>query len=198
MKKNVIILTTGLSGSSPLTGLISQAGYWTGDSTYKKKDYDTFETQELIDLNVRLFEEAGYDGNYEVEYVDEPIHRIKDVHDRIDKAPFESFIAKCNAHRPWVWKDPRLWRTIRFWIRFLDPEDLGAYRSFIHTIASRNEETAQAPKGAADIVLIGHDYYAFLDDGCDYRERWRKVGRLGEVPVDLLRAYGGLGRGGPA
>ena len=32
LNPNVIILTSGISGSSVLTGLISRAGYWTGDN----------------------------------------------------------------------------------------------------------------------------------------------------------------------
>lgn len=107
-----------------MAGLISQAGYWTGDRTFKKKDYDTFENQELIDLNVKLFDEAGYDGNYEMEYADEPIQRIAALADRIGLEPYRAFVNKCNANRPWVWKDPRLWLTIRFWIRLLEPSDL--------------------------------------------------------------------------
>jgi hypothetical protein len=47
MRKNVIILTSGLSGSSVLAGLIANAGYWVGDETFKKDDYDTFENREL-------------------------------------------------------------------------------------------------------------------------------------------------------
>ena len=56
---NVIILTSGVSGSSVLTGLIAKAGYWTGDTT-AKKEYETYENQELIDLNLRLFKESGF------------------------------------------------------------------------------------------------------------------------------------------
>src|SRR5690242_9748399 len=58
---NVIILTSGLTGSSVLTGLIARAGYWTGSQTFKK-EYDTFENVELIRLNRDLFAAAGYSG----------------------------------------------------------------------------------------------------------------------------------------
>ncbi len=53
MKRNVIILTSGLTGSSVLSGLISRGGFWTGD-THKKEDYDTYENKRLIELNLSL------------------------------------------------------------------------------------------------------------------------------------------------
>src|ERR1700686_3366711 len=68
MKHNVIILTSGLTGSSVLTGLIARAGYWPGDRTHKKKEFDTYENEELIDLNRRIFEQANYHGNYLMDF----------------------------------------------------------------------------------------------------------------------------------
>ena len=65
MKKNVIILTYGLSGSSVLTGLLVRGGYWPGAKTYVKPDYDTFENVRLIELNKQLFAAAKFSGNYE-------------------------------------------------------------------------------------------------------------------------------------
>ena len=118
MKPNVIILTSGLSGSSVLTGLIARAGYWTGD-THKKSDYDTFENKELIQLNLSLFKRAAFTGNYLVEFSPEAVDRIAELNPA-DAEEYSSFIACCEQHRPWVWKDPRLWMTIRFWARFLD------------------------------------------------------------------------------
>lgn len=120
MKKNVIILTSGLSGSSVLTALIARAGYWTGDSTFKKSEYDTFENQRLIDLNLRLFQEAGYKGNYLLEYKPETMERLASLYGKIDDGPYREFLKECNQHQPWVWKDPRLWLTIRFWKNLLE------------------------------------------------------------------------------
>ena len=124
MKPNVIILTSGLTGSSVLTGLISQAGYWTGDSTHKKKDYDTFENEELIDLNLRIFQEADYKGNYLTQFSPETLARINSLSKTMDGSLYRAFVEKCSQHRPWVWKDPRLWMTIHFWKDILDLKDL--------------------------------------------------------------------------
>ena len=41
----------------------------------------------------------------------------------IDTRPYQQFVDKCNEHRPWIWKDPRLWLTIRFWQHLLNPKD---------------------------------------------------------------------------
>jgi len=120
MKRNVIILTSGLSGSSVLTALIARAGYWTGDSTFKKPEYDTFENQKLIDLNLKLFQDAGYKGNYLMEYAPGAIQKVAALSGTIDDGPYRAFLAECDRNQPWIWKDPRLWLTIRFWKNLLE------------------------------------------------------------------------------
>jgi hypothetical protein len=120
MKKNCIILTGGLTGSSVLTSLIARAGYWTGNNTFKKSDYDTYENNELIKLNVKLIEASGYKGNYMMEFSSEPIRMLGSICEKIDKLPYASFLQDCNNNKPWIWKDPRLWLTIRFWKSLLD------------------------------------------------------------------------------
>ena len=118
-KRNVIILTSGLTGSSVLTGLISRGGFWTGD-THKKEDYDTYENKRLIELNLGLFRQANYTGNYLTEFSRDAMARIASLHGRIDEKPYRDFLATCNENAPWVWKDPRLWMTIRFWKDLVD------------------------------------------------------------------------------
>jgi hypothetical protein len=120
MKKNVIILTSGLSGSSLLTGFIARGGYWTGEETFRKRDYQTFENQELIDLNKRLFREAEYNGNYTSDFSPEALDRIAGLFSGIDCGVYGSFLKRCDDHQPWIWKDPRLWMTVRFWKNLLD------------------------------------------------------------------------------
>ena len=117
---NTIILTSGLTGSSVVTGLIARAGYWTGDRTHKKKDYDTFENEELIQLNLALFQHANVQSNYQTNFSQQAIDRIASLSREIDPEPYRAFMRKCESHRPWVWKDPRLWMTIRFWRQVVD------------------------------------------------------------------------------
>ncbi len=120
MKDNVIILTTGLSGSSVLTGLIARGGYWLGESTHKKTDYDTFENEELIQLNRRLFRDAGFHGNSMVDFSPDALLQMSRAYGSIDIKPYREFLDKCTAHAPWIWKDPQLWLTIRYWQHLLD------------------------------------------------------------------------------
>jgi hypothetical protein len=120
MKKNAIILTSGLSGSSVLTALIARAGYWTGDKTYRKKQYETFENQGLIDLNLKLFQEVDYKGEPQIEASRIAMQQIASISDTIDCTIYRSFIERCTQNQPWVWKDPRLWLTIRFWKNLVD------------------------------------------------------------------------------
>lgn len=123
MKERVVILTYGLSGSSVLAGLLTRAGYWPGDATYKKPDYDTFENVRLIEANRNLIAAARYQGDHEHEFSAEAVERIAALWSNIDRAPFERLLADCEQHRPWVWKDPRLWLSIRFWEHLLPVRD---------------------------------------------------------------------------
>lgn len=125
---NAVILTSGLSGSSVLAGLLVRGGFWPGTETARKEDYETFENADLVSLNMRLFEEAGYRGDYTREVSRQAIADIAGLDGRIDDAPFGAMVEKCEQHRPWLWKDPRLWLTIRFWRKFLDLQEC----RFIH------------------------------------------------------------------
>jgi len=121
-KQNIIILTSGITGSSVLAGFLAHSGYWAGDTTHKK-EYDTFENRELIDLNMLIFQQAGYTDNYITESSPDVLAQIDSLYGRIDDSPYRRFVAKCDEHRPWIWKDPRLWLTIHFWKHVLNLDD---------------------------------------------------------------------------
>jgi hypothetical protein len=124
MRSNVIMLTAGLAGSSLVTGLLAQRGkYWLGDETFKKQDYDTFENMELVQLNERMFDDVGFDGDYMHRFQGWPIELITRASAQMDSTPYRAFIEKCERHAPWIWKDPRLWLTIRAWIEWLPMEN---------------------------------------------------------------------------
>lgn len=127
-RRNVIILTQGLAGSSVLSSLLERAGYWVGDATFEKRDYDTFENSELISINRNIMEVAGFRDNYQERFSDDYIDLVAGARDRVDGARLQSFLDLCDEHRPWVWKDPRLWLTIRVWKHWLDLDNI----SFIH------------------------------------------------------------------
>ena len=118
----MIILTSGITGSSVLSGFLARSGYWAGDTTYKK-EYDTFENDELIKLNRRLFQQAGYTGNHLKEFSTDAIARLASLRANHDDLPYRQFLTKCSERGPWVWKDPRLWLTIYFWKNLLNLDE---------------------------------------------------------------------------
>ena len=136
MKKNVIILTHGWTGSSVFSALIGKAGYWMGENTHKKPDYDTHENKELIDLNKRLMNELGYTGDHEHEFDTETIEGLAQRANDIDLTPYQDFVDKCQENSPWIWKDPRLTWTIRIWATLLKLDEI----AFV--ILTRDEEQA--------------------------------------------------------
>jgi hypothetical protein len=122
MKHNVVILTAGLTGSSVVAGLLKQVGYWVGDATAKKPEYDTFENAALVGLNDRLLEAVGHDERFDRVFRRGQIEDVNRAAAGVDLAPYRHFIAACAQHEPWAWKDPRLWLTIRVWAPLLDRE----------------------------------------------------------------------------
>ena len=118
MKSNIIILTTGSSGSSVLAGIIATQGYWLGDET-KKLKFDTFENAELVDLNMEILAASGFSRRDCNDLPPPSIDAIKQLITRIDLKPFNNFIEKCSRHQPWLWKDPRLSFTIHFWAQIM-------------------------------------------------------------------------------
>jgi hypothetical protein len=112
---NVIILTGGLTGSSVLAGVLGAAGYWFGEDTFKKRDYNTYENSELIRLNRQLMARVAAGEGYTTRFMPEAIRQIEGLIGLEDPAEYETLVAACESRSPWLWKDPRLWMTIRFW-----------------------------------------------------------------------------------
>jgi hypothetical protein len=117
---NVVILTGGLTGSSVLAGLLAATGYWCGSGTFRKSDYDTFENHDLIRLNQQLMSRVPMGEEYTRHFRADAIAHIAALR-REPLEEYRDFVAGCNAHEPWLWKDPRLWLTIRFWRPLLPP-----------------------------------------------------------------------------
>ena len=124
---NVIILTTGISGSSVITGFFAKSGLWTGDDTLFKDNitgkYETYENKKLVDLNNSLTREAGVDFEGKARYDEKARGKFNEIYAEIDTEKYNKFIDECNAHSPWIWKDPRLFLTIGFWRNCLDLTD---------------------------------------------------------------------------
>lgn len=122
----MFILTTGLSGSSVVTGLIKQAGYWCGEKTEFKKNstghYETFENSRFVELNNQLIQLSGISIDEKFWYRSELRQRFADLYHEIDCTEFREFLRDCDRQKPWVLKDPKLWLTIGFWAQLLTSE----------------------------------------------------------------------------
>lgn len=118
-RKNVIVLTSGQSGSSVLTALIARAGYWVGEET-KKVAYDTFENSALVDLNLSILRAAGYAWHDMGDLPAPSAPAVRSCIEGLDPSPAREFVAECERHRPWIWKDPRLCFTMHYWEAFVD------------------------------------------------------------------------------
>lgn len=121
---NVIVLTTGISGSSVITGFLAKSGLWIGNDTVFKDNitgkYETYENKELVDLNDSLIEEAEADFVGKARYDVNAREKFNSLFAEIDTEKYKKFIAECDSHSPWIWKDPRLFVTIGFWRNALD------------------------------------------------------------------------------
>jgi hypothetical protein len=118
-RDNVIILTGGLTGSSALAGLLSAAGYWSGEDTFKKRDYNTYENAELIRLNRQLLQRVAVGEDYTQRFAGAAIDQIASLAGSEPDDEYRALVQRCEQHTPWLWKDPRLWLTIRFWAPLL-------------------------------------------------------------------------------
>lgn len=142
---NVIVLTTGISGSSLITGLLNRSGLWAGDETIVKDNitggYDTYENKSLVSLNEKLIAEVGLEFDDGARYDLDSRAKISCLINKIDLSEYEEFVRKCDSVSPWIWKDPRLLLTIGFWSNFLDMSDIKVifiYRNIYDLWVSQN------------------------------------------------------------
>lgn len=125
---NIVVLTTGLSGSSVVTGFLAQKGYWLGDKTIFKSNasghYETYENERLVELNDQLLATLDIELNESSWYDADLFERIQKSSKEVDTKEFIEFINYCQQHGKWIWKDPRLWITMGFWGELLQSHDI--------------------------------------------------------------------------
>lgn len=118
--RSIIILTHGWTGSSVFSALFGRAGYWLGDETVRKTDYDTYENSELVALNRQILQQLAPGLDHEHRFSPYDVAWIDHAAENLDLGRYRDFVARCSLQGPWVWKDPRLTWTIRVWARVLD------------------------------------------------------------------------------
>jgi hypothetical protein len=143
MRKDVIIFTSGSSGSSVLAGTLGQKGYWLGDET-KKLRFDTYENARLVDLNKELLRATGFKRHDCNDIPPPSIEKIRELYFKSNVKKYVDFVGQCNENRPWLWKDPRLSYTIHFWDRLIDLNNIDIvfierdpYQSYAGLLLSR-------------------------------------------------------------
>lgn len=129
--RNVIVIGGPRSGTSLTASVFADNGFHMGvikDERVLKGDahnpFGYFEADDLVAANVRILKRAGYDHHNTWLFdavspeVCAAIDGLEPSRDDID------LIEKYNAHRPWLWKDPRLCFTFSYWVRLLDMSDI--------------------------------------------------------------------------
>ena len=128
--------------------MLSKLGYWKGDLTCKKVDYDTHENSGLVFLNDLLLKKVDYDKNYSVFVNPEKVIEVEQLFYKINLEPFKEFVDNCEQSGPWIWKDPRLWVTFPFWVHLLAKDsfhvvfvDRSISQRWISELLRRNVQT---------------------------------------------------------
>ncbi len=129
MRKNIIVVGTPRSGTSLAASIFARQGFFVADDEGTElREADHFnpggywEAEPLIEANVSLFRRAGF--AHHNTWIFDPISneqagRIGGL--KPDDAHLD-LIARFDAQRPWVWKDPRLCYTLGYWWPLLDPD----------------------------------------------------------------------------
>lgn len=111
-----------------LTGLLAQAGFWTGKDTVIKDNstgkYDTYENSQLVELNKLILSGLGEKADNNFWYRNDVRNKLNQLSQPQLDQEIISFVEECSTHMPWVWKDPILWQTLGFWLKYLDTSQL--------------------------------------------------------------------------
>jgi len=154
---NIIIFTTGASGSSVLAGLLASQGFWLGHETAKLQ-FDTYENAQLVDLNIQILRKAGYSRRDANDLPPPDVQRIEALIKTEDLGPYTAFVKECENHRPWLWKDPRLAYTMHFWRHIVD------VKSVKFVVITREFDQAYAGLIHSRRVYMSPKQYKLIND----------------------------------
>ena len=132
MPKNVLVVGMPRSGTSLVSGIFANKGYYVADGDgeeLRPPDADNpvgyWEAESLVRRNVEVLRAAGFphDNTWLYPPIDaaaiDRIGRLQPFSDHAD------FARRYAAHAPWLWKDPRLCYTLAYWGRLVDQENTG-------------------------------------------------------------------------
>jgi len=127
MPKNAIVIGMPRSGTSMVTNIFAQSGFFAAeDEANDLRAADEFnpsgywEAEDLIHANNEIFNAVGYAPHNT--WLKEPISKMqaKNISQLTPSEDHIQLVKKYNNAQPWVWKDPRLCYTIGYWWPLLD------------------------------------------------------------------------------
>jgi len=127
MPKNAIVIGMPRSGTSMLTNIFAQSGFFAAeDEANDLRAADEFnpsgywEAEDLINANNEIFNAVGYEPHNT--WLKEPISKTqaRNILQLTASKEHIQLVKKYNSTQPWVWKDPRLCYTIGYWWPLLD------------------------------------------------------------------------------
>ncbi len=128
MPKNVIIVGPPRSGTSLTAAVFARRGYYVGpiaSSAIRDGDdnnpYGYFEADALVEQNVAILREAGFDFHNTWKYEAISASAIERIRDMPACSSQRHFVSEHADHQPWMWKDPRLCFTLPVWARIVPP-----------------------------------------------------------------------------
>lgn len=127
MPRNIIVVGTPRSGTSLAASIFARQGHFVADDeSAQLRDPDHFnpggywEAEPLIEANVRLFDRVGFEHHNT--WIFDPIsaEQAGRISSLLPTDEDRELVARFEAHRPWVWKDPRLCYTLGYWWPLVD------------------------------------------------------------------------------
>lgn len=128
--RNVIILGMPRSGTSMTAAIFARQGYFLAedvDEELRPGDEHNpsgyFEARGLVERNATLLRRAGFSGHNT--WLFDPItdEQSETLRHLAPTPEDHAFATGYAAHRPWLWKDPRLCYTLAYWWPLIDQEN---------------------------------------------------------------------------
>ncbi len=125
---NVLVVGAPRSGTSLTAAAFASAGWHVGERKQPHiRDGDDgnpfgyFEADDLVERNVDVLRAAGFIHHNTWLFDEISEESIARVDQLVPTQAHREFVEQCNRQAPWMWKDPRLCFTLRYWWKLMDP-----------------------------------------------------------------------------
>lgn len=127
MPKNILVVGMARSGTSLSASVFAKNGYFVAEDEERElkpgnvyNPIGFFEAESLIARNRQIFNYVGYQFDNTWMYAPIQDKHVALINQLSPSAEHISFVQKYNGRSPWVWKDPRLCYTLRYWWPLMD------------------------------------------------------------------------------